>query len=1008
MRRLNDHQGRTLRLALFTIILAAFAAGAFAAVPVTVAVAVSGDPAPGATVTAKATVTTTDGSAVQSIKWTQVGGVAATLSNTNTDTITIVLPARKVFREHLIEILEEPPLNGGTAPPKFDPETYEGGLQNRFTVVGISPLAAEHAVALSFKITVTTSSGTYDVPASVDANLHFPWSTGLRNTPILVPVLLHGKTQASYDWTLSGPAGSKATLVDATTQNPEFTPDLPGAYKLTVTDLAAGKPVELSLWAGTWKGMVAGLDANGRPAIDAACTSCHVPGTPTFDLFTPWKASGHAEIFNDNVNNPTGHYSESCVSCHTVGYDKAVANGGFDDASDFAGLVASGMLSHGAVDNAKNISAQFPNAFKMTGIQCENCHGPQSAEAGHAKKDGSRATQSSDLCGTCHGEPARHGRFQQWQLSRHANYELAGEEGTNTTCAKCHSSQGYIQWADKGFSTAPLTITWKQEDVHPITCAACHDPHAVGTTSGSPNSNATVRVSGETPMLDAGFKATNVGRGAVCMTCHNSRRGLRDDQHFNKADMSRASHLGPQTDILMGQNLYFAEVGNRSNHANVEDACVTCHMESSPPPASLSYNLAGTNHTFFASPAICAKCHTSINLAQVQEPVEAKLEALHHEIQTALKVIMQNQIRLGNAIDLGGQKTVRGANDIAAVEYIESHGRQGASVTLSDGTVISDMALNSIKVVRPAGAAVEILAVADPSLAKAGWNYWMVHSDGSKGVHNPTFVNGALDVSLFAVKAIVAANTTPPVGGVNPYVGGGTGSGEGAISCTTPYVYWSEIAAHAPGGAGSEWRTDLVARNLGTSTANLKFILHQASGELTGNGAVTGSAQKAFEDIVLALGGDNTKGSLEICSDQPLMVMSRVFSQSPDGTFGQALDGHVANLGYVAGDTVSLIGLRQKSGAFRSNLSVTNGGKTEAEVAINLFDAAGTKVHGYTLIVPAGQVVQDVEPFRIRANAPDLDWGFATVTVVKGTNIQTSASMVDMKTNDPTTIPAKQ
>src|SRR4051794_38108618 len=31
--------------------------------------------------------------------------------------------------------------------------------------------------------------------------------------------------------------------------------------------------------------------------------------------------------------------------------------------------------------------------------------------------------------------------------------------------------------------------------------------------------------------------------------------------------------------------------------------------------------------------------------------------------------------------------------------------------------------------------------------------------------------------------------------------------------------------------------------------------------------------------------------------------------------------------------------------------------------------------------------LQDIEPFKNRANAPDVDWGFATVTVVKGTNI---------------------
>ena len=72
--------------------------------------------------------------------------------------------------------------------------------------------------------------------------------------------------------------------------------------------------------------------------------------------------------------------------------------------------------------------------------------------------DGSRVSLSSDLCGTCHGEPARHGRFQQWQLSRHANYELAVEEGTNGTCAKCHSGNGFVAWAKGGFSNANVKI----------------------------------------------------------------------------------------------------------------------------------------------------------------------------------------------------------------------------------------------------------------------------------------------------------------------------------------------------------------------------------------------------------------------------------------------------------------------------------------------------------------------------------------------------------------------
>lgn len=36
-------------------------------------------------------------------------------------------------------------------------------------------------------------------------------------------------------------------------------------------------------------------------------------------------------------------------------------------------------------------------------------------------------------------------------------------------------------------------------------------------------SDVKLRVEGDTPMLLAGFKAANVGRGALCMTWHESR-----------------------------------------------------------------------------------------------------------------------------------------------------------------------------------------------------------------------------------------------------------------------------------------------------------------------------------------------------------------------------------------------------------------------------------------------------------------------------------------------------
>ncbi len=53
-----------------------------------------------------------------------------------------------------------------------------------------------------------------------------------------------------------------------------------------------------------------------------------------------------------------------------------------------------------------------------------------------------------------------------------------------------------------------------------------------------------------------------------------------------------------------------------------------------------------------------------------------------------------------------------------------------------------------------------------------------------------------------------------------------------------------------------------------------------------------------------------------------------------------------------------------------------------------------------------GQKVPQVT-FRTRAGSPDLGWGFATVTVVSGNGIVTSASVIDSRTNDATTIAPK-
>jgi hypothetical protein len=742
--------------------------------PVMVSIDVSGNAVPGGTVTATATVEITDGSTVQSFAWMQTGGAAATLSGAGTATVTATLGNRNAYKGHLFELLDEPPVTAEQLPPNvpLPPGEFAAGLRNRFELVGINPFALEEAGLVVLEVEVTTTSGTYHAEAEIHTGL--PWRTtlGIRNVPIGVPILVQSKEQDSYDWTLELPTGSAATLLNAASRHPEFTPDVPGIYTLDVTDQASGEPVRIVVYAGTWRGVIVGQDEDGRPVADELCTGCHRPGFAP-DIFPEWAQTGHAEIFTDNLNT-SSHYSTSCFNCHMVGYDPTINNGGADEAPDYQNFLNAGLLSNPSPDNWTTVLNQFPATAREANIQCENCHGPASSEPGldtlahgwMADVVGEpRISLSADLCGSCHGEPLRHARFQQWQVSGHANFELAIDEGESGNCARCHTANGFLTWLPTLLGETDkdpldnIEVTWTADEIYPQTCVTCHDPHNIGTTTGV-GTNARVRISGNTPDLIAGFQVFGAGRGAMCMTCHNSRRGLRNDavyaDYVGTSEVARAPHGSSQTDMLMGENAYLVNTGVRGSHSLIADTCVRCHMEATPPPDILSYNQGGTNHTFFASPDICGECHGEIlNAESIQSIVVAVLDNLEGLIEDRWMEVITEQIAAGNAIDIGDGVVLDDAADLAGIARLvlgESRGSQALTFVLADDTEVGPVALASIDVIRPAPMPTIALSdVGDEGLLKAGWNWALVTNDGSRGVHNPRFALQVLDASRDAV-----------------------------------------------------------------------------------------------------------------------------------------------------------------------------------------------------------------------------------------------------------------
>jgi formylglycine-generating enzyme required for sulfatase activity len=222
---------------------------------------------------------------------------------------------------------------------------------------------------------------------------------------------------------------------------------------------------------------------------------------------------------------------------------------------------------------------------------------------------------------------------------------------------------------------------------------------------------------------------------------------------------------------------------------------------------------------------------------------------------------------------------------------------------------------------------------------------------------------------------------------------------------TTQHTYWVQVASRASGLAGSQWRTDVGINNPNAATANVEVRFHPAGGgaPLTQTAFVTPLSQSILADVVGQLGGSGN-GALEVRADRPVVVTSRTYNASATGTFGQFYAAFTPTQGLSAGKTAIVPHLIENA-AFRSNLAFTNMGTGAATLKVELVDGAGGKLTEFTVSVDAGRFRQETQPFKNRAGQTNLARGYARVTVLSGSGVIISGSVIDQSTNDPTTMP---
>jgi hypothetical protein len=436
-----------------------------------------------------------------------------------------------------------------------------------------------------------------------------------------------------------------------------------------------------------------------------ACIECHE------NIHTTEMDTRHANALV-TLKKVSEQNNSSCLPCHTVGFG----------------------LPTGFVSETKTP--------QLSGVQCENCHGPAGNHAANPD-DASvrpRIEIAAQVCGGCHTD-SHHPTFGEWKTSGHFQVvEDMNAASRVESCGRCHSGNSRLAQIN-GLSGASLTNAVLGDANIGLTCVVCHDPHQRRVWQNLLNGTFafTNQLRGKSFTLtnnQLGAFYTNQVRNPVastndyflttsdvftnkydpnvnaCAQCHNHRGA-------SWTSSSRPPHHSPQYNMLLGT---VGEVTNGvpnfpGTHSRIEKQCVACHMQTSPHSDGPPEISAVTGHTFGVnSYEACAKCHKDA----------ATAEGLANLVSTGTSIYIQN---VKTALDFWAMTKVP---DSLWTKY----GTRAWEYT-TPGTLSSAGA-------GPTSA--EQVQIPD-NIKKARFNLYLVLHDGSGGIHNPFYSQHLLDAA---------------------------------------------------------------------------------------------------------------------------------------------------------------------------------------------------------------------------------------------------------------------
>jgi hypothetical protein len=492
-------------------------------------------------------------------------------------------------------------------------------------------------------------------------------------------------------------------------------PDMTGPFAVTVS-IATSKEGSTNLTFNITSAKYLGA---------YTCELCHGGGHVAENKFDSWQQTAHSQIFKQGIDGELGHYSQSCLACHTQGYDANTnaVNDGFDDIMKQTGWVFPTVQTNGNWD-------ALPYQLQSLGnIGCENCHGPGSE---HAAALGNTnvsfwprlsVTVNSGDCNQCHDAPTHHIKGTEWYTSGHANTTRIPTGPTRAACVACHTANGFIARFD---SSATVTNT----SYAAIGCQTCHEPH--GQTSPTNNPHLLRKLDAVT--MPDGTVVSNAGEGALCLQCHRVRNGaaatnVANYQQGKPTWMGGSSfgvHDGPQGDMIEGVNAitYGQDIPSSAHRYTVTNLCVGCHMQPTATDTTDPSFLKAGGHTFHMS-------YTMVSTNGVTNTVD-RVNACFQCHGPINDFDMPRQDYNGDGVIEGVQTEVQHMLDKLSTMLPKAG-------YLSNGNYVAD---DLVK------ASVSTQTNWPTKFLNAAYNWQFVNNDGSKGVHNAPFATGLLKASM--------------------------------------------------------------------------------------------------------------------------------------------------------------------------------------------------------------------------------------------------------------------